>query len=240
MYAEYPQLGEKLAALNLGDYLEFGCGSGGFLGYVLGLNQSATSITAVDISQKSVEAAKAELASHDIKYIVQEQLPLNIPDQYFSAITLSNTLHHLRDKTAVFSEFKRLLKPDGKLIITEMVSDGLRKAEQSYFRFHSLRAMIDQSHGVFHDITYTSNEIQQMISTRGTHIERMTIIPNEKQVVTDAAEIDEMVGLTDEMIAPEHHSPDFPELKKSAEAVKGSLNQHGIKRPPQLYLELTF
>ncbi len=239
MYNEYHSLARHIQELELGDYLEFGCGDGGFLKHVLEQNESFKSVTAVDINLESVKQARTTLEAFNIHFLVQENLPLGLEANQFDTITLSNTLHHLRDKTAVLSELKRLIKRDGQIIITEMISNDLTEAEQTYCRFHALRAEVDRLHGVFHETTYTSNEILDMVSKADLRIGSNEILLNSKEAAPDKIEVAEMEAIIDDLIKAESKRPEFPALKETAVSIKAHLHQHGIKRPRQLYLVTT-
>ena len=239
MYNDYHSLARHIQELKLGDYLEFGCGDGGFLKHVLDQNESFKSVTAVDINPESVKQARTTLEAFNIHFLVQENLPLGLEANQFDTITLSNTLHHLRDKTAVLSELKRLIKRDGQIIITEMISNDLTEAEQTYCRFHALRAEVDRLHGVFHETTYTSNEILDMVSKADLRIGSNEILLNSKEAAPDKIEVAEMEAIIDDLIKAESKRPEFPALKETAVSIKAHLHQHGIKRPRQLYLVTT-
>ncbi len=237
MYEEYPALGTQLKKLKLGNYLEFGCGTGGFLKFVLDQNASFTTVTAIDINPKAVEQAKEYLTNYRVKFITQDVLPLPIESNQFSTITLSNTLHHLRDKDSVFKELKRLLHSEGQIIITEMVRNDLSEAEQTYCRFHALRAEVDRLNGTFHDTTYSSDEIVNLVMDKGLSIIKKQIIFNEKQVIIDSVEIQEMESSIDDLVQGERAKPGFEALNEKAEKIKESLRQFGMKRPRQLHLK---
>ncbi|MBC8191256.1 MAG: class I SAM-dependent methyltransferase [Candidatus Marinimicrobia bacterium] len=239
MYNEYHSLARHIQELELGDYLEFGCGDGGFLKHVLEQNESFKSVTAVDINLESVKQARTTLEAFNIHFLIQENLPLGLEANQFDTITLSNTLHHLRDKTAVLSELKRLIKRDGQIIITEMISNDLTEAEQTYCRFHALRAEVDRLHGIFHETTYTSNEILDMVSKADLRIGSNEILLNSKEAAPDKIEVAEMEAIIDDLIKAESKRPEFPALKETAVSIKAHLHQHGIKRPRQLYLVTT-
>ncbi|MBT4034889.1 MAG: class I SAM-dependent methyltransferase [Candidatus Marinimicrobia bacterium] len=239
MYKEYHALALQIKNLNLGEYLEFGCGDGGFLDFVLAQNSSYKTITAVDINPESVDKAQEKLAGHDIHFIVDKKLPLDLKMNSFSTITLSNTLHHLQNKESVFAELKRLIKPDGEIIITEMISNELARPEQTYCRFHALRAEVDRLHGIFHETTYTANEIQEMISEAGLRIRSKAILLNAKEAVPDKIEVAEMETIIDNLTQAESLRPEFLALEETARSIKAHLRQYGIKRPRQLYLATT-
>ncbi len=237
MYNEYDSLTRLVKNLNLGDYLEFGCGGGGFLRYVLDRNTSFNTVTAVDINPKSVEKARATLADVDIRFIVQEKLPLDIEADHFSTITLSNTLHHLQDKPAVLAELMRLIKPQGQIVITELISNDLTEAEHTYCHFHGLRAEIDRLNGIFHDSTYSSDEIENLVVGAGLYILKKEILLNDKQVVLNDEEISNIETIINEILQGEIKRQEFNALSIKAESIKENLRQFGIKRPRQLFLE---
>lgn len=235
MYNEYPILAQKLQALHLRDYLEFGCGGGGFLEFILKQNATWTSIIAVDINAESVKKARSLLEGFAIKFIVTEILPLDLDSRSFDTITLSNTIHHLKDKESVFSELKRLLRPGGQVIITEMVDDDLSKAEEAYYRFHSLRAAVDTLKGIYHESTYPAAWIQNLLVEAGLTIRHHDRINNSKVAVPLQEEIIEIETILDDTIRD--WKDEHPDLIIEADHIKSMIREYGIKRPPQVYIE---
>jgi len=61
---------------------------------------------------------------------------------------------------------------------------------------------------------------------------------DEKIGGVDEAEIQSVTTTLDELIANEKMKAGFEELKQKAQRVKASLQQFGIKRPRQIYLEV--
>src|SRR5919202_1280706 len=54
----------------------------------------------------------------NIKFIEAENIPL--PDEYFDKVVASASFHHFSDQDKALEEMKRVLKPDGKIIILEI------------------------------------------------------------------------------------------------------------------------
>jgi ubiquinone/menaquinone biosynthesis C-methylase UbiE len=56
----------------------------------------------------------------NIKFVegVAENMPL--PDGYFDKVVASASFHHFPDQDKALEEMKRVLKPDGKIIILEI------------------------------------------------------------------------------------------------------------------------
>lgn len=239
MYNEYSLLAKQIQRLNLGNYLEFGCGNGGFLKYVLEMNDTFKSVTAVDINPITIEQAKEALIGQTISFIVQEALPLHLNDHQFDTITLSNTLHHLKDKPGVLAELKRLIKPGGKLVLTEMTSNDLDQAEQVYCRFHALRAKIDRLYGIYHETTLTASQIKELVIVNGLQVEKEQTILNDKIPRLSDSELSEVETTIDDLVLKELNRPEYPGLIEESAKIKALLRQVGIKRPRQLYMETT-
>lgn len=95
--------------------LDAGCAAGWYTDELL---KRGANVTAIDISQSMVEAAKrrvgskADVLCHDL----EETLPF--PNETFDIILSSLTLHYIKDWDAVFSEFKRVLKPNGVVLFS--------------------------------------------------------------------------------------------------------------------------
>lgn len=98
------------------NYLDIGCGSGAKTRYI-GRALKA-SIFGADISQWGSYSPDRAPA---FEYRIIQTKPYNIPYAagYFDVISIILTLHHCEDEAAVLREIKRLLKPDGYVIIVE-------------------------------------------------------------------------------------------------------------------------
>ncbi|MBT3253704.1 MAG: class I SAM-dependent methyltransferase [Candidatus Marinimicrobia bacterium] len=239
MYNEYHSLARHIQELDLGDYLEFGCGDGGFLKYVLDHNDSFNSVTGVDINPESVQTARKTLEAFNVDFIVHENLPLNLENNHFDTITLSNTLHHLKDKPAVLAELKRLIKSTGLIIITEMISNDLTETEQVYCDFHTLRAETDRLNGIHHETTFSATSIKKLVDENELQINKKEILLNDKIIDRDENEISEMEAIIDVLVKGEIERPEFEALASKAQGIKERLRRFGIKRPRQIYLETT-
>ena len=89
--------------------LEIGCGIGGFLEF-----RKNKEIVGVDINPELVEECKskglsAELMDYDI-------LPFD--DKKFNSVLLDNVLEHIDTPNKILSEINRVIKPNGKLVVS--------------------------------------------------------------------------------------------------------------------------
>ncbi|MFM9829163.1 MAG: class I SAM-dependent methyltransferase [Sphingomonas sp.] len=120
MYAAFDPTATVSGALELPDdaprlggksILIVACGTGA---EVVRACREAAAVTAIDISQKAVENARAMVAHNgqSAEFVVADAGQSGLPSGSFDVIWGSAVLHHL-EHAAVAREFARLLKPDG-------------------------------------------------------------------------------------------------------------------------------
>ncbi len=103
--------------------LDAGCGIGGSSRLLV--QKFKCSVTGIDLVKQFIEAAefltKSTGISGDIHFREMSILETSFADNFFDCIWCQHTLMNIEDKKAAFFEFKRLLKPDGILVMHEVV-----------------------------------------------------------------------------------------------------------------------
>ena len=94
-----------------GKLLEVGCAAGSFLYYA---QRAGFEVEGVDISDWAVNAAKAQFKL-DVKK--GRLMDLNLKEQNYDVIFLSDLLEHEPEPNKFLKEVRRLLKPDGVVVI---------------------------------------------------------------------------------------------------------------------------
>lgn len=95
--------------------LDAGCAAGW---YTLQLVNRGGKITAIDISPEMVAATKRRLGKNANILCLDLAGKLPFADGSFDLIISSLVLHYLKDWNKVFSEFNRILKPNGKILFS--------------------------------------------------------------------------------------------------------------------------
>lgn len=97
--------------------LDFGCGKGTISQDMLLINPSLN-ITGVDVSQTAIAYASKRMPEQKF-YTIAEGKKLPFKDNSFDFIVVLDVLLCVYDTELIFKELSRVLKPKGKLLITE-------------------------------------------------------------------------------------------------------------------------
>lgn len=119
---------DKLGFKKTDTVMDFGCGPGFF---TLELAKRAKTVVAVDISDKMLSKAKNMVSKKqdsfptEIKFIQSDGQHLNLPDSFADRVFLGYVFREVNHKVEVLSELRRVLRPNGQLIIVERTKLGL-------------------------------------------------------------------------------------------------------------------
>ena len=119
------ELLEKLAITPDDVVVDFGCGPGY---YTVELAKKAKMVVAVDLSSEMLKKAqnKAEKAGvRNIQFLQSKGTNIQLEDNSVDLILLVTVYHEVGESEAVLKEFNRILKPEGKLIIVEVIKKGI-------------------------------------------------------------------------------------------------------------------
>lgn len=130
-------------------------------------------INAIDLAQSMLELAKRNVAQANLgqqihlELVDAKQMPY--PDKYFDGIISNSLLHHLPDPTPFLQEIKRVLKPNGAILIrdllrpaTEEIVNRMVEANGSEYSSHQTQLFRDSLHAAF-----SLEEVEQMIQVVG-------------------------------------------------------------------------
>lgn len=97
------------------DVLDIACGEGygGFL-----LSQVARSVVGIDIDNTVVEYAGKTYGSGKLRFAQGSCLRIPAPDQSFAVVVSFETIEHIREHDQFLREVRRVLRPDGVLVIS--------------------------------------------------------------------------------------------------------------------------
>ncbi len=97
------------------DVLDVACGEG--YGSFL-MADIARSVAGVDISSEVIEHASATYQKPNLAFYQGSAINLNFADASFDVVVSFETIEHLVEQTQMLAEIKRVLRPDGLLVIS--------------------------------------------------------------------------------------------------------------------------
>ena len=98
--------------------LDAGCGTGNLL-YILERKNLNLKLYGIDSSEKMLKIARKKAMTADIRNISVMNLDKKFKKNYFDYIFNVDAFHHFPNREIVMKSFHRILKHNGKLIITD-------------------------------------------------------------------------------------------------------------------------
>lgn len=139
--------------------LDVATGGGGFIHLIQSICPKYSKIVGVDSNDQALEAARKRFDDEFISFHKMDALNMTFSEASFDIVTLSNSLHHLKDIKAVIQEMEKVLKPGGFLIINEMYSDVDSEKRKTHVMMHHFWAEIDRLNDIVHHKTMKRQEI---------------------------------------------------------------------------------
>jgi SAM-dependent methyltransferase len=102
------------------DVLDFGCGEGD-LSFLVA-NLGARSVKAVDVDAERVESARERARDRKLRiqpefFVASTTTKIDLPDESVDVILCFDVLEHILDYEAVLPEWRRVLRPGGRIMI---------------------------------------------------------------------------------------------------------------------------
>lgn len=122
---------EVIGEGSLGTIAEICCGRGEAFRLIKGRISHGIG---VDVSLAMLEVARQDLNSSDLLFVQGDATILPLQSNCFDHVFMLGGIHHVNDRRALFREIFRILRPSGRFIYREPVSD--------FFLWRWLRAVI--------------------------------------------------------------------------------------------------
>jgi len=235
---------EILGPVAARESLDVGCGTGAFTRQLAASLGSWGSILGIDPDKDSVDEARRlsdfRGSRPRVRFRVMSALEMPFPDDRFDLVSVSNTLHHLDDPSAVLREMARVAKPGGWFVVQELVSDALTPPEANERDVHHLKARIDRLNGRVHRPTGTRAQVREILAglAPGIREEAATEVVDEDPGLPGSERAQEVIGFLGDYLEFVRDEPTFDEFRREAARISASILRHGIATPPRLLVRL--
>ncbi|WP_372946726.1 class I SAM-dependent methyltransferase [Mariniphaga sp.] len=213
--------------------LDVGTGRGGFI-HVLKKTFPYAKIIGVDPHLKSLEAAWENFP--DVSFIEMEAEKLDFDDNSFDVVSISMALHHLPKIKKGLKEIKRVVKPEGYIIINEIISDNLNSAQEVHKMFHHFRSQIDRLTGKFHRKTFTKDAIIQMLKVAELPVQFFFEQRKNVNLVENDADLAEKVNKMKLLLEKIKGRPEYDTLHPQIEEFRTKALKYGFQPATNLVI----
>ena len=209
---------------------------GGFIDILFDNLPHVEHVVGSDINPELLAEAQATCQSREVDLVVTDAARQGFSDAAFDMVNLSVSLHHMTDIPSVLRDAQRVLKPGGTCVVSEMVRDGLEKAQLSETYLHHWAAEIDRSLGIVHNQTLTRDEILSYI--QALPWEEVHLFDHVHPIMEDSQEerIQRIDAAIDGYAEKARDTPEAEKLIQRGEWVRNWVHDHGMERASVLIL----
>ena len=150
-----------------GRVLDVATGAGRFVEILRESLASYTEIIGIDNSEPAATAFMNAFHDPSVHFQSMDAFTLEFPDCSFDTVGICFSLHHLPAPLPVLQEMKRVLRPGGNFIVSEMYRDHQTETQLTHVLLHDWWAAVDTARGVCHNKTYTRQQILTMLDSLG-------------------------------------------------------------------------
>ena len=128
---EEPHVREAAGDVRGLEVLDLGCGTGR---HTVWMAAAEAKVTAVDFSEGMLAKARAKPGSEAVRFVVHDlHAPLPFPNASFDLVVSGLVLEHLRSLAGIFDEAHRVLRADGRAVMSAMHPAMFLRGSQARF-----------------------------------------------------------------------------------------------------------
>jgi SAM-dependent methyltransferase len=217
---------ELLRTIDAGRIVDLATGDGSFVHRLIDGLARYDEIVGVDADPRQRDRFERAFAGrHGVRFVEADAERTAFADASFDVASISSSLHHLADPSAGLAEMRRIVRPDGWVIVLEMYRDGQGEPERTHVLLHHWAAAIDRAHGIVHRRTYRRHEIELLAREGGL---RHVLVADEDDDSDpiDPATIDAVERVIDRQL---ERAGDDRTLRARGEEIRRRLRDVGIR-----------
>ncbi len=224
----------KLNYLEVDKVLDLATGAGDFLEEICDNLKDFNYAVGVDSNQKAIDTAtKKDTPGINFRYMDCEQLDFD--DQSFDIVSISNSIHHFKNREQVLSEALRVLKLNGLFIVSEMFhSDNERPSQRTHSEFHNWWGQIDTANGIFHGKTFTKGELMEIVQSLSLESVDFEHVDGEDEDIFNEELKNDLTDAYNRYLKRAESLNNYNSLKDEGTKILKRLNEHGFSSSSRL------
>lgn len=231
IYDNMIELRSRLLKINAGSVLDVACGKGDFLKFALRSFNSYHLAVGIDDDVVSLNQARDNLYEYMVSFVLGSALSMPFLDESFSTVTLSNALHHIADHEKLFAEMSRVCRPDGLMLINEMISDSTSEYQESHKLYHHFIAELDNLLGYYHRETYSEKELISLIKDHNLKVDEYFVHEDDSKDYLNPVEINRMADRMKQRVTRLKNNDSYYLYLNKAGDIEKKIRKTGVHRP---------
>ncbi|MDD4107756.1 MAG: class I SAM-dependent methyltransferase, partial [Prolixibacteraceae bacterium] len=213
--------------------LDVGSGCGGFIPVIKQTFPDAK-ITGTDPDIRSLETARQKFP--EVNFLEMEAEKLQFEDNYFDVATISMALHHLPGVKKGLKEMRRVVKPEGWIIINELISNNLSPAQEVHKMYHHFRSRIDRLTGIYHRKSFTKEAILQMLKSSNIYVQFFFEYKKRINLVEKPDDLEIRIKKMETMLEQIKGRPEYEIMKPEIEKFRAKASKYGFQPATNLVI----
>lgn len=211
--------------------LDVATGKGGFLGKLLNELGDYQKVVGIEPFEEELDVARESFDDSRISFQLAKGESLPFDDDSFDLVTISDALHHVSNINKTLQEMKRVVKPEGIILIMEMYRDDIPPAAETFTMFHDLKVKTDKQKNLPHNYTFKKDEIKYFIRNAGINIQDISNFYLENDSFLSKDDLHARFEAMKEGLANEAEKE---KVDLGAKKILASLERNGICKAPSL------
>ncbi|NCN06009.1 MAG: methyltransferase domain-containing protein [Spirochaetales bacterium] len=156
---------------------------------------------------------------------------------YYDTVAMALALHHVVDPEKVVALLWSLVAPGGRMVISEVVSDGLTPAQETARDLHHLKAWTDRLVGVPHNPTFNQGQVMAILA-KSLHptptASYELLVPEEEELNWNPKVHGARIQFIGDYILLAKDHREYRGLRREFTRLSGRIAETGYCSPPRL------
>jgi ubiquinone/menaquinone biosynthesis C-methylase UbiE len=234
IYDNMIELRSRLLKINAGTVLDVACGKGDFLKFALRSFNSYRMAVGIDADTESLLKARQNLYEYPVSFVFGSALSMPFLEESYTTVTLSNALHHIEDHGTLFTEMIRVCRPDGIVIVNEMISDSASEYQESHILYHHYISELDNLLGHYHRETYSEKELLNLVKEYNLKVSDSFVHEDCSKDYLNPDEINRMADQMNQKVSLLKNTDSYYFYLNKARDIEKKIRKTGVHRPKHM------